>query len=71
MNKQIELLAVQAGFNIHNDVIDGHNFNYEIEKFAELIIEECAKLAEYQGYNQAFGLGGLRTKLHKHFGVNK
>jgi hypothetical protein len=71
MNEQIELLAVQAGFNIHNDAIDGHNFNYEIKKFAELIIEECAKLAEYQGYNQAFGLGGLRTKLHEHFGVGK
>jgi hypothetical protein len=62
---------VQAGFNIHDDVIDGQNFNYEIKKFAELIIEECAKLAEYQGYNQAFGQGGLRTKLHEHFGVDK
>jgi hypothetical protein len=71
MNERIELLAVQAGFNIHNDLIDGHNFNYEIKKFAELIIEECAKQAEYQGYNQAFGLGGLRTKLHEHFGFNK
>jgi hypothetical protein len=71
MNKQVELLAVQAGFNIHNDIIDGQNFNHEIQKFAELIIEECAKLAEYQGYNQAFGLGGLRTKLHEHFGVEE
>ena len=71
MNERIELLAVQAGFNIHDDVIDGQNFNYEIKKFAELIIEECAKLAEYQGYNQAFGLGGLRSKLHEHFGVDK
>ena len=71
MNERIELFAVQSGFNIHNDVVDGQNFNHEIQKFAELIIEECAKLAEYQGYNQAFGLGGLRTKLHEHFGINK
>jgi len=41
MNERIELLAVQAGFNIHNDVIDGQNFNHEITKFAELIIKEC------------------------------
>ena len=41
MNKRIEMLAVQAGFNIHNDVIDGQNFNHEIKKFAELIIKEC------------------------------
>ena len=36
-------------------------------KLAELIIEDCAKLAEYQGYNQAFGQGGLRTKLAEYF----
>jgi hypothetical protein len=41
MNERIEMLAVQAGFNIHNDVIDGQNFNHEITKFAELIIKEC------------------------------
>ena len=41
MNKRIKMLAVQAGFNIHNDVIDGQNFNHEITKFAELIIKEC------------------------------
>ena len=42
-----------------------------LEKFAELIIEECAKLAEYQGYNRMFGNGGLRAKLHEHFGVEE
>jgi hypothetical protein len=41
MNERIKMLAVQAGFNIHNDVIDGQNFNHEITKFAELIIKEC------------------------------
>jgi hypothetical protein len=41
MNERIEMLAVQAGFNIHDDVIDGQNFNHEITKFAELIIKEC------------------------------
>ena len=39
------------------------------EKFAELIVAECAQLAEYAGYNQQFGQGGLRAKLHKHFGI--
>jgi hypothetical protein len=41
MNQQIEQLALQAGFNLHNDAIDGHDFKHEIEKFAELIIAEC------------------------------
>ena len=71
MNKQIQLLAEQAGFNLHNDPIDGPSYNYEIDKFAELIIEECSKLAEYAGYNQQFGQGGLRAKLHKHFGIEQ
>ena len=69
MNKQIQLLAEQAGFNLHNDPIDGPSYNYEIDKFAQLIIEECAQLAEYAGYNQQFGQDGLRAKLHEHFGI--
>jgi len=50
MNIQFEKLAEQAGFNIHNDTIDGHNFNHEIEKFAELIVRECARLNKHQSY---------------------
>jgi hypothetical protein len=46
MNKQIRQLALQAGFNLHNDVIDGHNFHYEIEKFAQLIVREMLKTCE-------------------------
>ena len=46
MNEQIQKLAELAGFNLHNDLIDGHNFHHEIEKFAQLIVRECADLAE-------------------------
>ncbi len=41
MNKQIRLLAEKAGFNLHNDPIDGHNFNHEIERLVNLIVNEC------------------------------
>lgn len=47
MNEQIQKLAELAGFNLHNDLIDGHNFNYEIEKFAQLIVRECADFVEF------------------------
>lgn len=47
MNEQIQKLAELAGFNLHNDLIDGHNFHHEIEKFAQLIVQECADLAEF------------------------
>jgi hypothetical protein len=73
MNQRIQLLAEQADLgwaiqraSIYRDHADLKSLN----KFAELIIEECAKLAEYQGYNQAFGQGGLRIKLHEHFGIS-
>jgi hypothetical protein len=73
MNEHIRQLVKQAdlGWAIQRASIQGDNRDLErLNKFAELIIEECATLAEYQGYNQMFGDGGLRTKLHEHFGVN-
>ena len=44
MNEIIRLLAEQAGFNLHNDPIDGHDNTHEIKKFAELIVQECISL---------------------------
>ena len=45
MNQQLEQLALRAGFNLHNDIIDGHNFSHEIEVFAQLIVAHCAEVA--------------------------
>jgi hypothetical protein len=74
MNERIKLLAEQAGLRFTQlmsnpmvPVVDGKET--DLEKFAELIVLECAQLAEYAGYNQQFGQGGLRAKLHKHFGI--
>jgi hypothetical protein len=67
MNEKIKLLAKQAGIIGQSE----NNVAPPMERFAELIIEECAKQAEYSGYNQMFGNGGLRSKLHKHFGVEE
>jgi hypothetical protein len=64
MNERIEKLISQS-------FTDEQGERFDAEKFAHLIIEECAKLAEYQGYNQAFGLGGLRTKLHEYFEISR
>ena len=63
MNKRIRELAEQAGFNISNDPIDGHDFKYEIEKFAELIVQECI---DYCGENLSKTVGGA---LKIHFGI--
>ena len=70
MNEKIKEFAKQAWPGLPSHWWDSQDGAEAVEKFAHLIIEECAKLAEYQGYNQAFGLGGLRTKLHEHFEIS-
>ena len=64
MKDRIRELAEQAGFNISNDPIDGHDFKYEIEKFAELIVRECAMHMDQ--YADRTG-----DDLLLHFGVKK
>lgn len=75
-------LAEQAGFNISNDPIDGHDFkiisSYEIKKFAKLIVKECSKVIVNGGYrNPALGKKHpltppeIATMIRKHFGINK
>ena len=73
MNAHIDELAKQAG--LHREwYID----NPEIEKFAELIVRECAELSVnsqyantkseyYEGFNEALIYAG--NKILEHFGV--
>jgi hypothetical protein len=42
MNKKIEELAEQCGFRPNPNIYD-RNQSFDIEKFAELLIRECAK----------------------------
>ena len=47
MNERIRELAEQAGIMIPKDSeYNGHIYRNTIEKFAELLIEECAKISE-------------------------
>ena len=73
MNERIKLLAEQAGFNLHNDPIDGHDNTHEIKKFAELIVWECAEVF----WSEACNMSDLAyeeyyrnsMKVKRHFGV--
>ena len=40
MNERIKQLAEQCGFKSNPDIYD-RNQSFDIEKFAELIVEEC------------------------------
>ena len=73
MNKQIKLLAEQAGFMMWEneswnpgDVIDwSARYDTELEKFANIIIFECFKLAVFNG-NHA-----TAEAIKEHFGVGE
>jgi hypothetical protein len=65
MNDKIKELAEQAG-STHKQNLGVYQFyTHELEKFAELIIKECADIAtinQYQSYTAGY-------YVLKHFGV--
>jgi len=73
MNKQIKLFAEQAGFMMWEDepwnpgdVVDwSARYDTELEKFANMIIFECFKLAVFNG-NHA-----TAKAIKEHFGVGE
>ena len=63
MNERIKLLAREAGLLAYNP--DGPPT--KLEKFAELIVQECAKRVDYWESRQ----GEHADDLLKHFGVEE
>lgn len=70
MNHRIQELADQAG-STHKQNLGVYQFySDELQKFAELIIRECAKVAvdcdviEYSDFRQ-----GIAQEIKQHFGV--
>jgi hypothetical protein len=70
MNERIQKLAEQAGFNLHNDPIDGHDNTHEIKKFAELIVRECIDVGIKDFYNHLPNIFPANA-IKKHFGVEQ
>ena len=76
MNERIKELAEQAG--IQEDLVDNLKDEVEvltyiarpqdIQKFAELIVRECAEVAGCNGHVSGFSLGDL---IKEHFGVEE
>ena len=66
MNERIRELAEQAGFNPYN--YEGANAVL-FKKFAELIIEECANVADENYIHRGSRTCGLAIRLH--FGVEE
>ena len=71
MNERIQELAEQCGFRPQPSIYD-RNQSFDIEKFAELIVKECAELVRVQ--NEQFmenesHYGVVSADILKHFGV--
>jgi len=70
MNERIKQLAVQAGMIIGDtSEFDMAKFMPKEQKFAELIVQECAEIALLDG--QATGNFETFNKITKHFGVEE
>jgi len=69
MNDKFMELAEQAGFEHGHQDRNGNSLSYELEKFAELIIEECFS----QIYDRGKYSDGdwTKYKIRKHFGLKK
>jgi len=66
MNERIRELMEQAG--LYDFVIESMGINEEMEKFAELIVKECAAEAD-KCAEQGSWMAGYRIK--QHFGVEE
>jgi len=71
MNERIQELAEQCGFRPQPSIYD-RNQSFDIEKFANLIVRECAELVRIQ--NEQFmenesHYGVVSADILKHFGV--
>jgi hypothetical protein len=73
MNERIKLLAEQAGLRFTQlmsnpmvPVVDGKET--DLEKFAESIVQECAKIADVADENKCEWIGG---NILTHFGVKE
>ena len=69
MNERIQELALQAGFTYIRDEGIGWagNHNSSLPKFAELIVRECAFVADENYIHRGSRTCGLAIRLH--FGV--
>ena len=64
MNKRIRLLALEADKDV------GENVSFEFcERFAQLIVKECASIVDNQGRWILYDK--LAVKIKKHFGVEE
>ena len=76
MKERIRELAEQAGFENGHQDRNGNSLSGELEKFAELIVRECAKvvddMADPEDSERYFwAIQNASQKIIQHFGVKE
>jgi len=73
VNERIKLLAEQATTYIDPIANDGVCWNFDKEKFAQLIVQECAKviLETPVKYTEIDIMHIIRDNVKEHFGVKE
>ena len=66
MNERIKELAEQAGWMMSDEV---EGFNTRLEKFAELIVRECASACLHDDWEDPRWGRFYANKIKEHFGV--
>ena len=69
MNERIRLLAEQAGISVRGHYDETGSTPMELQKFAELIVRECANVADENYIHRGSRTCGLAIRLH--FGVEE
>jgi len=82
MNERVKQLALQAGFNLPNNLVEGVNGpgvvteKDKLEKFAELIVRECIKKCQdhpsiifKNEWDADVVAPDIVNRLESHFGV--
>ena len=70
MNERIQELADEAKMSTYL-LAYGVEFNISIEKFAELIVKECAGRVDHILRERRAGGGTMGDDIREHFGVTK
>ena len=77
MNEQIKALLLNARNMFVNGVTESNNKIYihgseeNLEKFAELIVQECASKVDFILRERRDGGGTMGDKIREHFGVEE
>ena len=72
MNERIQELVMQSWNTYYNEEVNGSKFpvvqKFDAEKFAELIVKECADIGN-KAYSDVGDYTYIGDKIKKHFGI--